>query len=66
MKNNLVIAVLGGLAACLLIYIGVTFTLWEPNPANWPEQVRGLSAIIGLGAFVFGFAATVSNVKHEW
>jgi hypothetical protein len=58
MKSFLTIVVAGS-APLVLAYLGVSFVMWELNPANWPEGARFVTVIIGLTPmFVFDYERT--------
>jgi len=44
-------------AAWILVYLTVTFIMWNPNPAQWSEPLRFLvaTAALSLNAWILGY-----------
>ena len=50
--ETLVVRLLVALAFVMIAYLGLSWTHWDFNPANWPAIDRFLTAIIVIAATV--------------
>jgi hypothetical protein len=69
MRRNLItlmLAFLAGVSAAALVFAAFTFAQWTPNPAQWSEFARGVSALFMLCAFGFAFSGAIAARSERW